>query len=173
MRSRPKSSASSSTTDNGGHHDAAGVPGDGADSTDVRGAGQPGGAKSVLPCGSFPLIDRRLGLDRRGVSDGPARGETGLEQRRGPGRRRSDFMKAADEGEMTREQFMFLMAIDAFKKSNSKMYPTWSDVLEVIRLMGYRKTMPSELNLRHAEDWREPANAPANVKTIDGQREAA
>lgn len=65
---------------------------------------------------------------------------------------------------MNQEQFLFLMAIDAFKRANGKQFPTWTDVLEVIRLLGYRKTMPSELNLPSAEDWREPANAPANVR---------
>jgi hypothetical protein len=91
-------------------------------------------------------------------------GQTGLERRRGPGRRRSDFTKAAEEGEMTDEQFLFLVAIDAFKKANGRSFPAWSDVLEVIRLLGYRKTMPSELNLPNAEDWCEPANADAGVR---------
>jgi len=124
--------------------------------------------------GAFPLIDRRLGLDRRLLAGGDSSDDsTGLERRRGAGRRRTDFLKAADEGELTPEQFMFLMAIDAFKKSNDRMYPTWSDVLEVIRLMGYRKTMPSELNLRNAEDWREGASTPSGVKAKQGKREAA
>ncbi|MBC7771655.1 MAG: hypothetical protein H7210_04095 [Pyrinomonadaceae bacterium] len=123
--------------------------------------------------GAFPLLDRRLGLDRRDMPGAEAANggeeETGLERRRGAGRRRTDFLKAADEGELTPEQFMFLMAIDAFKKSNERMYPTWSDVLEVIRLMGYRKTMPSELNLRNAEDWREGASTPSGVKNKHGK----
>ena len=104
---------------------------------------------------------------------------TGLERRRGPGRRRTDFMKSAEEGEMTSEQFMFVMAIEAFKSGNGKLFPTWTDVLEVIRKLGYRKTMASELNLRGAEDWREPADAPSGVHAKPGhpedqwQREAA
>jgi hypothetical protein len=65
---------------------------------------------------------------------------------------------------MNTEQFLFLMAIDAFKKSNDRMFPTWTDVLEVIRLLGYRKTMPSELNLPAAEDWLERSDSPANVR---------
>jgi hypothetical protein len=36
----------------------------------------------------------------------------GLERHRGPGRRRSDFLKAAEEGELTTEQYLFLAAID-------------------------------------------------------------
>ncbi len=65
---------------------------------------------------------------------------------------------------MTTEQFLFLMAIDAFKKGNDRMFPTWTDVLEVIRLLGYRKTTASELNLPAAEDWLERSDAPSNVR---------
>ena len=86
---------------------------------------------------------------------------TGLERRRGPGRRRSDFIKAADEGEMTSEQFLFIQAIDAFKRVNARPFPTWTEVLEVIRKLGYRKTMAMTLDLDAAEDWTEPADAPA------------
>ncbi|MBO6739085.1 MAG: hypothetical protein JJ916_04410 [Phycisphaerales bacterium] len=120
------------------------------------------------------VVDRRLGIDRRNLTD-PRTGEqansdptqegfTGLERRRGRGRRLSEFTKSAEEGEMNTEQFLFLMAVDAFKKSNDRMFPTWTDVLEVIRLLGYRKTMPSELNLPAAEDWLERSDAPANVR---------
>ncbi len=132
------------------------------------------------------VIDRRLGLDQRVENDPRAKGSkptskadakakpapaastgdkaTGLERKRGRGRRLSEFTKAAEEGEMTTEQFLFLMAIDAFKKGNDRMFPTWTDVLEVIRLLGYRKTMPTELNLPSAEDWLERSDAPANVR---------
>jgi hypothetical protein len=86
---------------------------------------------------------------------------SGLERRRGPGRRLSDFAKAAEEGEMTGEQFMFIQAIDAFKKANDKPFPTWTEVLEVIRKLGYRKTCKMAVSLPQCEDWTEPADAPA------------
>jgi len=69
------------------------------------------------------VVDRRLGLDRR----------------RGPGRRRSDERKSAEEGQMSDEQLEFLMAIDEYKKSNARPFPTWTEVLEVIQALGYRK----------------------------------
>jgi hypothetical protein len=119
-----------------------------------------------FPGAEGTVVDRRLGIDRRSLQT-PS--PTDLDRRRGAGRRRSDFLKAADEGELTKEQFMFLMAIQAFKKANQTMFPTWTDVLEVVRLMGYRKTMPSELRLNNAEDWQEAPNTPANVRTIDGK----
>lgn len=72
---------------------------------------------------------------------------------------------------MTPEQFLFLMAIDAFKKANDKTFPAWTDVLEVIRLLGYRKTCRSELNLASAEDWVEKPDAPAKVRSKPGHPE--
>ena len=69
------------------------------------------------------VVDRRLGLDRR----------------RGPGRRLSDERKAAEQGQMSDEQFEFLLAIDEYKRKNSKRFPTWTEVFEVIKALGYRK----------------------------------
>lgn len=48
---------------------------------------------------------------------------------------------------MTAEQFEFVMAIQTYKKVNKKMYPTWTEVLEVMHQLGYRKVFPRELNL--------------------------
>ncbi|MCL4740812.1 MAG: hypothetical protein KJZ54_01260 [Phycisphaerales bacterium] len=106
------------------------------------------------------VVDRRLDPE----SGGSGGVNTGLERRRGPGRRLSDFRKAAEEGEMNKEQFLFLMAIDAFKRANNTWYPSWTDVLEVVRLLGYRKTLPSELRIESAEDWQEAPDTPANVR---------
>ena len=69
------------------------------------------------------VVDRRLGLDRH----------------RGPGRRRTDDRKSAEEGEMSQEQFEFLMAIDEYKRKNTRPFPTWTEVLELIKALGYRK----------------------------------
>lgn len=69
------------------------------------------------------VVDRRLGLDRR----------------RGPGKRRSDDRRSAEEGQLTDEQFNFLMAIDKYKKLNSRPFPSWTEVFEVIKALGYRK----------------------------------
>jgi hypothetical protein len=81
-------------------------------------------------------IERRDGRDRRqSVVDR----RLGLDRRRGPGRRRSDERKSAEEGEMSDEQFEFLMAIDEYKRKNTRPFPTWTEILEVIKALGYRK----------------------------------
>jgi len=118
------------------------------------------------------VVDRRTGLDRREIAKGSAK-PVDLDRRRGPGRRRTDFTKAAEEGEMTKEQFLFLCAIDAFKQANAKTFPTWTDVLEVVRLLGYRKTCPSEIEMLNAEDWREKPDAPSGVRTKPGDEARA
>jgi hypothetical protein len=69
------------------------------------------------------VVDRRSGLDRR----------------RGPGRRRTESRRAAEEGEMTPEQWEFLQAINEYKQVNSRPFPSWSEVLDVLKAIGYRK----------------------------------
>ena len=76
------------------------------------------------------VVDRRIGLDRR----------------RGPGRRRSESRKAAEEGQMTEEQWDFLQAMNEYKRLNNRPFPTWSEVLDVLRAIGYRKVAePSDI----------------------------
>ena len=55
---------------------------------------------------------------------------------------------------MTDEQFEFCMAIETYKKVNKRMYPTWTEVLEVIRALGYRKVSSRIIKL---ENCPEPA----------------
>jgi hypothetical protein len=112
------------------------------------------------------VVDRRSGLERRQQSQeqtgytgqerriarADRRENTGLERRRGPGRRRSDDRKAAEEGEMTNEQFEFCMAIETYKKVNRKMFPTWTEVLEVMRQLGYRKVMGRNIKLENCPE---------------------
>lgn len=69
------------------------------------------------------VVDRRLSMNRR----------------RGPGKRRTEGRKAAEEGQMSDEQFEFLLAIDEYKKENNRPFPTWTEVLEVVKALGYRK----------------------------------
>ncbi|HOK95042.1 MAG TPA: hypothetical protein PK052_10870 [Anaerohalosphaeraceae bacterium] len=88
------------------------------------------------------LVDRRSGFDRR----------------RGPGHRRTPERRAAEEGQMTPEQFEFLMAIDQYKRANQRPFPTWTEVLEVIKAIGYRKVAePQPLESFRKADKQIPA----------------
>jgi len=116
------------------------------------------------------VIDRRSGIDRRWYADQAARSK-GLDRRRGAGKRLPDFAKSAEEGEFTAEQFLFVSAVEAFKKANGKTFPTWTDVLEVVRLLGYRKTQHMSIQIPNVEDWTEKPDSPPGVRTFERYQE--
>jgi hypothetical protein len=102
--------------------------------------------------------DRRTGMERRTQSPEQAgyageerrvgeRRDTGLERRRGPGRRRSDDRRVAEEGEMNSFQFEFIKAIETYKKVNRRLYPTWTEILEIVFQLGYRKVQRRDMEL--------------------------
>lgn len=43
------------------------------------------------------------------------------------------------EREYTADELEFIQAIETYKKSSGRLFPTWSEVLEVARSLGYRK----------------------------------
>ena len=45
---------------------------------------------------------------------------------------------------MSDEQFEFLMAIKEYKEKNDRLFPTWTEVLEVIKALGYRRVADPE-----------------------------
>lgn len=45
-----------------------------------------------------------------------------------------------DGSEMTAEQLEFVLAIASYQKRFGRRYPTWLEVLNVLRCLGYRKT---------------------------------
>lgn len=112
------------------------------------------------------VVDRRTGVDRRQMSreesgyTGPERRQataerrSGLERRRGAGIRREEDRRSAEEGEMTPEQFEFIRAVEVYKKVNHKLFPTWTEVLEVILQLGYRKVEPRDIDLPNVPEPR-------------------
>jgi hypothetical protein len=96
------------------------------------------------------VVDRRSGLDRR-IQNREDSGYTGPERRVAVADRRSDTglerRRGPEEGEMTGRQFEFVMAIEAYKKVNKRLYPSWTEVLEVIEQLGYRKVAHRSINL--------------------------
>jgi len=63
---------------------------------------------------------------------------------------------------MSDEQFEFIMAIDEYKRANARPFPTWTEVLEVIKALGYRKVAEPQPLARHGEpaDDRQPPTEP-------------
>lgn len=74
---------------------------------------------------SIPVaVERRNGTDRR------------LEK---PERRRQVDPTTCEKDYST-EEIDFMRAMDQYKRTNRRPFPTWSEVLEVLLSLGYRKT---------------------------------
>jgi hypothetical protein len=47
------------------------------------------------------------------------------------------------EREYTEAEMEFMMAMNEYKRRSGRMFPTWSEVLEVLQGLGYEKVAPS------------------------------
>ena len=82
-----------------------------------------------------PLIsDNAAWHDARGI----AQATRAAEARKASGRRRR-IDPATCERDYTAREMEFLNAIQEYKRSSGRMFPTWSEVLEVVQALGYRK----------------------------------
>jgi len=69
-------------------------------------------------------VERRSGKDRRNQE----------------GERRRQVDPTTCEKDYSDEEIIFMKAMDQYKRANRRPFPTWSEVLEVLRSLGYRKT---------------------------------
>ena len=61
-------------------------------------------------------------------------------------RNKSPVPAVAKPDEPSPDAIEFMKAMDQYKRDNRRPFPTWSEVLEVLRALGYRKvSSPSEL----------------------------
>jgi len=79
--------------------------------------------------------DRRDALERR-QKNIPVDAERRVEARRKAPRRRQ-IDPTTCERDYTSEEIEFMQAMDAYKRANGRMFPTCSEILEVVRNMGY------------------------------------
>ena len=82
--------------------------------------------------------DRRQN-DRRKRSIPVAVERRGGTERRERGERRRQVDPTTCEKDYSDDEIIFMKAMDAYKRSNRRPFPTWSEVLEVLRSLGYRK----------------------------------
>ncbi len=80
---------------------------------------------------------------------------TGTEQRQADRRNKVERRRQIDpttcERDYTEEQVEFMKAMDLYKRRSGRQFPTWSEVLEVLQNLGYRKVAsPTEI-YQHAQ----------------------
>lgn len=86
------------------------------------------------------VSERRQRQDRRDdVTDTEFKGK---EQRKTPRRkveRRRQIDPTTCERDYSDDEIDFMKAMDDYKRRSGRQFPTWSEVLEVLRSMGYRR----------------------------------
>ena len=108
------------------------------------------------------FYDRRSGLegrDRRAPE--PIEPVAEAISKRKPERRvRKDRRRRIDpttfEKQYTDDEIEFMHALDEYKRANGRMFPTCSEILEVVRALGYARQTPAPL-----------ADAPAAEMTLN------
>ncbi len=96
------------------------------------------------------VTDRRQG-DRRKRSIPVAVDRRSGTDRRQQGERRRQIDPTTCERDYSEEEIEFMKAMDQYKRDNRRPFPTWSEVLEVLYALGYRKV---------AEQSALPGNSP-------------
>lgn len=94
------------------------------------------------------VMDRRSRGDRRKTSDRrktdvPVAVERRTLQRRTKVSRRRQIDPTTCERDYTAEEIEFMNALDQYKRSSGRMFPTCSEILEVLRNLGYQKNAPA------------------------------
>jgi hypothetical protein len=85
-------------------------------------------------------IDRRRSPERRASEKAPEirKARTPIERRAKVNRRRQ-IDPTTCERDYSLEEIEFMRALDDYKRANGRMFPTCSEVLEVIHKLGYEK----------------------------------
>ena len=85
------------------------------------------------------VTDRR-GTDRRKKAVPVAlERRTSKDRRLERGERRRQIDPTTCERDYNNDEIDFMKAMDQYKRDNRRPFPTWSEVLEVLRAMGYRR----------------------------------
>lgn len=95
------------------------------------------------------VMDRRSAKDRRGsgerrVKSAPVAQERRKLERREKVNRRRQIDPTTCERDYSPEEIEFMGAMDLYKRTNGRMFPTCSEILEVIRSLGYEKRAVSD-----------------------------
>jgi hypothetical protein len=104
-----------------------------------------------FPSSELAMTDRR-GNDRR-KRNIPVAVERRKSDRRNQVERRRQVDPTTCERDYTDEEILFMKAMDQYKRDNRRPFPTWSEVLEVLTALGYRKVA-------------EPTALPGNVSSL-------
>jgi hypothetical protein len=92
------------------------------------------------------VVTNRRGIPRRGLADRRVVAGTAIcpdQERRVAPRRKVERRRQIDpttcERDYTADEIEFMRAMDEYKRKAGRQFPTWSEVLEVVKSMGYKR----------------------------------
>ncbi len=95
------------------------------------------------------IHNRRIGSERRKVTADKSETAFKGEERRATPRRKVERRRMIDpttcERDYSLDEVEFMKAMDDYKRKAGRMFPTWSEVLEVVRSLGYTKPEPAAM----------------------------
>lgn len=97
-------------------------------------------AKAEVKIDRRKPAERRAGAERRKTSEPVAVERRQLERREKVSRRRQ-IDPTTCERDYTNEEVEFMRALEQYKRASGRMFPTCSEVLEVLRGLGYERRL--------------------------------
>ena len=92
------------------------------------------------------MSERRSDVDQRTNDDTEYAGDEKREGSRRKVERRRQIDPTTCERDYSEMEIEFMRAMDDYKRRSGRQFPTWSEVLEVMFSLGYRKVAePSEI----------------------------
>ena len=92
-------------------------------------------------------LERRKS-DRRAEERRKQSAAVAVERRQGPRREKVQRRRQIDpttcERDYNDDEILFMQALDAYKRTSGRMFPTCSEILEVIRDLGYVRVTPTQ-----------------------------
>jgi hypothetical protein len=104
-------------------------------------------AKAQKSLNVATLDQRTTSKDRRGSDRRKANAPVAVERRKSERRQKVNRRRQIDpttcERDYTPDEVEFMHAMDLYKRSSGRMFPTCSEVLEVLKNLGYEKVRPT------------------------------
>jgi hypothetical protein len=107
------------------------------------------------PSSPVALTDRRGPERRQGLERRKKQIPVAVDRRKGDrrvGERRRQIDPTTCERDYNNEELEFMQAIESYKRDFRRPFPTWSEILEVVKAMGYRRVeAPTEIVANRAK----------------------
>lgn len=129
-------------------------------------------AKGAAPAEALVLTDRRATADRRKSStdrrekDIPVPVERRKLERRAKVARRRQIDPTTCERDYSVDEVEFMSALNEYKRTSGRMFPTCSEILEVIRGLGYEKRRADSENAATPATASQPAHDAHAASTV-------